>query len=67
MAWAPEDIKTGLAKREADERRRDEERVEGIRRSERARANATCIHCGNPFVSYTTTEFPLCDQCQGED
>jgi hypothetical protein len=64
--WTRKEIEAELARRSAAELSRDRERAESARREEAARANALCLHCGNPFVSHGADQ-PLCATCLGDE
>lgn len=63
--WTRKEIEAELKRRAAEEMRRDDERADAARRAEAARANALCLHCGNPFVS-DGPDHPVCDICLGD-
>lgn len=65
-AWTPDEISAELARRSAEEGRRDTERADAARRLEASPSNSECLHCGNPFVSYGD-DHVLCDTCLGND
>jgi hypothetical protein len=64
--WTADEIEAELARRAAEEARRDRERADSTGRSEAARAKAVCVHCNQPFVSYSEDDL-LCDFCLGDD
>jgi hypothetical protein len=62
--WTKAEVEAELKRRAKAERDRDDAYRKSQARHEQERANAICLHCGNPFISYS--DFPLCDACLGD-
>ena len=68
-AWTKQEIQAELKRRSSEEAERDRQFQAASQKRLDREADAHCIHCGQPFVSWQATagEFGLCDDCNYRD